>query len=224
MLISYQRAITSVIKDKHPGIDENYVFLSFEEVTDGSLCLKCRAHLAQKYVLPAFAIITTCFQAQNFNKIPNNAIEDLRAITRFAKKHECQGSFMKNGESVATFNQFTEVEYNDSEIIKGDTTIYGIVQIAGGKKNPRATLKINNEYTISIEVKKDVAKRLAAQLYNEVGSRGTAKWDKRTYRVLDFQVDDIIFLEEKLINDTFKELGELLGNQINKLGDYNYLS
>jgi len=61
-------------------------------------------------------------------------------------------------------------------------------------------------------------------LYNEVGLKGIAKWDKRTYRILDFKVDEVIILDERSINDTFMELGELLGEPINKKGFYNYIN
>jgi hypothetical protein len=225
LLISYERAITSVIKANHPEVTNEYVFLSLDEVKEGSLSLKFSAHLAVKYVLPAYALITTSFETQDFNQLPNSSIEDLRVITGFAKRYKCDGHFIKNGQSQANFDQYTEIAYNDSEIIRGETTIYGEVLVAGGRNNPRATLKINSEYTISIAVKKYIAKQLATQLYNEVGLKGIAKWDKRTYRVLDFSVDSVVILEEKTLTGTFKDLSALFGEHINRQGDYNtYLS
>jgi len=225
LIISYENAITSIIKAEHPEINEGYIFISLEEIKEGSLSLKYLAHQAKSYVLPALFLITNSFENHNFNQIPNTAIEDLRSIIRFAKKYRCDGSFIQNGKSLATFNQDTEVSYNDAETIKGETTIYGEVQIAGGKKNPRTTIKINDEYTISFEVSKEIAKQLASQLYNEVGLIGIAKWDKRTYKVLEFRVHEVITLNNKSINDTFIELGGMLGDYINQKGDYsNYIS
>lgn len=109
--------------------------------------------------------------------------------------------------------------HNKLETIKGQTTIYGEVRAAGGDKNPRATLKINDEYTISFDVKKNVAEQLAAHLYNHVGLKGTAKWDKNTYKILGFKVDSVIIIEHKSLIDTFRDLGKSLGGQINKQGD-----
>jgi hypothetical protein len=225
LTISYERAIIAVIKETHPNIDEDCIVISIEEIKEGSIHLKYVAHQALTLVIPAYITIAGCFKNNNFNNIPNSAIEELRVITAFTKNHNCDGEFIRQGVSLASFNRHTEVKYNEAEIIKGETVIYGEVQIAGGKKSARTTIKINDEYTISFEVNKEIAKQLAAQLYNTVGIQGEAEWDRKTYRILDFKAKSVIILEEKSLDETFKELGNMLGQHINRLGDYNtYLS
>ncbi len=225
LLVSYERSLLSVIKEHHPGVGEDDLFVSFKEIVEGSLSLKYVAHKADTYVLPALQEITKAFQLQNYNHIPNHCIEDLRVLVRFTKRHNCSGYFISNGENLASFDGKTEVAYNESQIIKGETIIYGEVQAAGGKKTPRITLRINNDYLLSFEVKKETAKQLAAYLYGEVGLKGIAKWDKKSYRVLDFKVESVLVLEQKTLKETFKDISDLLAVQINNKGDYNsYLS
>ena len=220
LIVSYERAITTIIKSEHPEIDDDFVFVSFEEIKGSSISLKLIAHKAKNYVIPALFLISTAFETKNFNQIPNTSIEELRSIQRFAKKYKCDGYFIKNGERLAAFNQYTDVSYNELETIKGETTIYGEIQVAGGKINPHVHIRINDDYTISFEVEKELAKQLASQLYNDVGLTGVARWDRKSYKILDFKIDKLIILDDEKIENTFIDLGKLLGNHINNTTNY----
>ncbi len=215
LIASFERSILAIVREEHPELSEDFVFISFDEIKESSLALKCIAHKPQLYVAPAYSKLTVAFVNNNFNSLPNESIEDLRVIQRFAKKHACDGVFLKNGERLASFNSEVDISYNDEGIVKGETTIYGEVKKAGGE-TPRVQLKINDSYTISFEVKKDIAVHLASNLYKEVGLKGIARWDKKTFKILDFKAEGIIEVQENTLVDAFKELNTLFGDHLDK--------
>lgn len=220
LIRSLEDSIMSIVRSNHPELDEDYVLISFEEIKESSLSLKCRAHKAASYVIPAYMAITASFEQHNFNNLPKTSIEALRTITRFSKRHDCDGAFIRNDHRLATFNPKTEVAYRATDLIKGETTIYGEVKKAGGEV-PRVTLRINGEYSIHFEVKKEIAIQLASQLYKEVGLIGTATWDRNTYRVLDFKAKGVVNLETPTLKDTFTGLYGLLGDHLDRIEDFN---
>ncbi|WP_207430587.1 hypothetical protein [Sabulibacter ruber] len=214
LVTSFEAAIYAIIKAQHPSIDDSQVLISFNQVQDQSLSIKCLANIA-KYVLPAYALIASSFNSEQYSTLPSTSVENLRKITRFSKKYECEGVLIQDGKRLAQFNKDTEIVYKDAGTSRGDTTIYGTVLKAGGD-TPRVTLKIDDDYTVSFEVSKAIVIKLAENLYKEVGLIGNAKWDKRTYKVVDFRAESIIFLEQATIQETFKELGQLYSKAFNK--------
>lgn len=223
LIISFEKAIVSIIQEQHPEVKEDFLFISFEEISENSLHLK---HLAKKltpYVASAYLLIATAFENKNFNSIPNESIEELRTWSRFSKKYGCDGALLQNGKSIASFPSDIEIAYNDYGLIKGETTLYGEVTKAGGEK-PRVTFKINGDYHISFEVKKEIAISLAANLYKEVGLKGIAKWDKKTFRVLDFKADSIVFFEKDKLENTFEELNKLFGKHLDGDNPSNFIN
>lgn len=219
MIRSFEQSLLPIIKENSSEINDDFVFISFEEISSNCISLKCVAHKAKQYVIPAYIAIATAFQTNQFDDLPKNSIEELRSITGFAKRHKCDGTFIKNGEPLATFTQDVEIKISDKNILRGDTTIYGKVLKAGGE-TPRVTLKINDSYTVSFEVKKSIAIQLATKLYSEIGLKGNAKWDKRNYKVLDFRADEIINIDENSLNESFKQLSSLFKPHIGGFDDF----
>jgi len=213
LIRSFEGALEAVIRDSHPEIKEGFVLVSFDQIKHESLTIKCIAHKAKEYVLPAYLAIATSFANNNFNDLPFDSIENLRTITKFTRKYICDGSFIAEGKQLANFNTETDVSYNKDYEVRGDTTLYGEVLKAGGE-NPRVQIKINDEYTISFDVKKEIAIYLATKLYKEVGLKGNAKWNTKTYKVLDFRAESIVDIEPTNIRDSFKELNKLFGDHL----------
>lgn len=218
LIKSYETSIVSLIKREYPELDEDFVLLSFDQIDDKSISIKCLAHKATQYVIPAYLLLTTSVASGNYNQLPQEAVEGLRCLTRFSKKHNCDGNFIQNNQRLASFHPDTKITYSNENVIKGETTIFGEVQRAGGV-DPRVTLKINNEYTISFDVKKEIAIQLAGNLYKDVSLLGIATWDKKTYRVLDFKAKAVSSIREHNITETFKGLNKLFGKHLDNPAD-----
>jgi hypothetical protein len=90
--------------------------------------------------------------------------------------------------------------------LSGETVIYGEVRKAGGD-NPRATIIVNNDYSASFDVKKEIAIELAKNLYKDVGLKG----------ILDFKAQSVVLLDYRPLSDTFLELNQLFGNHLDDI-------
>jgi len=214
LIKSFEGALEAVIRESHPEIKEGFVLISFDQIKHESLSIKCIAHKAKEYVLPAYIAITTAFSTNDFNNLPFSSIEELRTITRFSRKYLCDGAFISDGNRVANFNTETDVSYSKNNVARGDTTLYGEVLKAGGE-TPRVQIKINNDYTISFEVKKEIAIYLATKLYQEIGLKGNARWNTQSFKILDFKAESVIDVPKGDLRNSFKELNKLFGEHIN---------
>lgn len=205
LVISFEKALLSDIKERHPEIDITQLLFSFEEIKDESLGIRFNPQLVKDIVVSSFTIISTSFQTGDFTSLNNDTITELRSFSKFSKKYQCAGEFNKSGVRLSTFSPTTEIEYNKNPIIKEDINLFGRVVDSGGD-NPNVHLKINDETTLIFSTTEAIAKQLAHKLYEKVSLFGTAKWDAVTYKIVDFKVKEIIDFKA---GNTLKAINEL---------------
>lgn len=226
LIIDFEKALLSTISASHPEINTDALLFSFVEVDDKSLDLKFIPLIgaAKDVVIAAYLSIAVSIKDNNFKKLSVNTIIALKDITKFSKKYKCSGYLNHNYVNVATFTHDTEINLEKASVITGETTIYGKVIDVGGE-NPNVHFKINNDYTVIIDVKEEIAKQLAPKLFEEVGLKGTAKWDAISYQVTEFKIIDIIEYEPKTLKKTFNDLRNSLGKYWDGVDDVStYLS
>src|SRR4028118_1337747 len=71
LIASFESAIVSVIKQQHAAINDTEIFISFEQIEDKSLSLKCLAHRAREYVFPALLTIAASFSNNAYSGLPS---------------------------------------------------------------------------------------------------------------------------------------------------------
>lgn len=226
LIFDFEKALLSSIAATNPEINTEALLFSFQEIDDKSLDLKFipKAGAAKNVVIATYLSIAASIKDNNFKTLPPNTIIALKDITRFSKKYKCSGYFNHNNINVATFTPETEINFEKVDFIKGETTIYGEVIDVGGE-NPNVHFKINNDYTIIFDATKEISKQLAPKLFEEVGLRGTAKWDAISYQVIDFKISEVIEYEPKHLKKTFNDLRNLLGKYWDGVDDVSaYLS
>lgn len=223
LIKNFESAILSIASEKDPGIlrsNSANPFITLQDIGNRSLGIRFIAQRSLKVIVPAYLTIATSFEHNSYNDIPDKAIENIKTFTKFARRHNCNASWIRGTKKVGSFQSDTEITLDDNRYLRGETTIYGELLRIGGE-TPRITIKINNDYTISFEIKKELAVLLSSKLYNEIGLIGTAKWEKSTYRVIDFKAESIIDIDAKPLSDTFKDLNSLLWEHLKDIDDIN---
>ena len=218
LIISFEKSLLYTIKQEHPEIDTQHLLFSFHRVDDKSLDIIFKTLKVKEVVFGSYSLIASAITTSNYNKLNSDTIESLREITRFTKKYDCLGQFKHNDQSIATFNKHTEVVFDKSNELKGETRIYGVVVRVGGE-SPTVHFRVDNDYKIVIDVKEEIAKRLASKLYEQVGLIGTATWDYKSYKVIGFKVSVIVEIDEKPVKESFKELRKLIGKYWDGIDD-----
>jgi hypothetical protein len=219
LIDSFEKILLNTIQANHPEINTDALLFSFKEIDDKSLDLKFIPRAAHEIVIATYLLVATCVKESNFQNLPVNTINPFKSITKFSKKYNCTGYFNHNNITVSSFSPDKEINFEKTNFITGETTIYGEVIDAGGE-NPNVHFKINNDYTIIFDVTREFAKAFAQKLYEgEIGIKGIAKWDVTTYKVDHFKPLNIIEYEPRPINETFDDLKSLIGKYWDQVDD-----
>ena len=191
LIVGFEKAILSDIKDRHPEIDTNELLVVFDEVKNESIGIRFSPKLAEDIVISSFTSISAGFSSGDFSLLSNQTISELRTFTKFSKKHNCNGEFSLNGKQLSTFTPNTELQFNKNHTAKGEIKIFGRVIDAGGD-NPNVHLKIGEEQVLIFATSEAHAKELARRLYEKVSLIGIAEWDTATSQIKKFKIKEII--------------------------------
>jgi hypothetical protein len=191
LIIHFEKALLSDIKDRHPEIDTNELLFAFDEIRNESIGVRFIPKLVRDVVVSSFTFISTSFETGDFSNVSNKTIAELKTFTKFSKKYNCIGEFKLNGQNLSTFTPTTELEYNKNPILEGEVKIFGRVMDSGGD-NPNVHLKINDDQKLIFSTSEINAKELAHKLYEKVSIVGIAKWDAITYEIISFKIKEII--------------------------------
>lgn len=219
LIQSFEKAILATVHDLYPELDlDNYAYLSFQSIKNESLGLGLAPERAQDEFKEGHLKVAHSISENNFNDLPYSAIENLKVISKFNKKHNCNCDYLYNSEKKAELTPATVIEFNKNLLIKGETTIYGKIERVGGAE-PRIVFKDHTDNKIYFEVTEDQAKQIASRLYEEIALTGVATWDKKTYRVVNFKVNEITDLNKNSLTETFSAIQEIIGKHWEEFDD-----
>lgn len=191
LIVGFEKALLSDIKDRHPEIDINELLFVFDEVKNESIGLKFLPKIVQEIIVSSFTLISTSFNTGDFSTLSNNTINELKTFTKFSKKYNCNGEFNLNGQTLSSFTPTTEIQLNINPILEGEIKLFGRVLDSGGKK-PNVHLIINDDKELIFPTSETLAKELAHRLYDKVSLIGIAKWDAITYEIKSFKIKEIV--------------------------------
>ncbi len=193
LIVSFEKALLSTIKQNNPEIDSESLLFTFQEVKNESIGLRFSPiiqDIVKSVVLAGFLSISNSFKEGDFSHLPSTAIANLKTITKFSKKYKCHGSFKHNDEVVSSFTPHTEISTDKVKWIKQETTIYGKLVDIGGE-NPNVHIKISDDQTLIFKTSEANAKSLAPKLYEKVAVKGIAKFNPTTLEIVEFKLTDI---------------------------------
>jgi hypothetical protein len=215
LIIGFEKALLSDIKDRNPEIDTNELLFGFKAVEDKSVGIQFAPKLVRDIVVTSFTFISTSFETGDFSQLSNNTINELKTFTKFSKKYQCSGEFNLNGNTLSSFTPTTELKNNINPILEGEVKIFGKVVDSGGN-NPNVHLKISDEKELIFPTTETLAKELAHRLYEKVSLVGIAKWDAITYEIKSFKIKEIVDFAPGKTLSALNELRNLTGGYWDK--------
>lgn len=211
MINEFQNALLSTIKAEHPEIDINELLFSLEAIKNESLGINFKTvqenllKQVKDAVVSSYLLIATTINTKDFTPLSSNTIQSLKKISAFAKRHNCNGQFNIDGETISTITPATEIKELPVLPLRGTATVYGQIVDVGSNIH----LKLNDGNTVLIDVDKSVSKYLGTRLWDIVGIRGVAKWDPLTFKISDFKFLEIIDFAPGNLTKTFADLKKL---------------
>ena len=80
-----------------------------------------------------------------------------------------------------------------SQVVKETTILYGVLIRIGGYARPRAYMQFLDGQKLSCSISnRSVAMAMGAHLYQSIGVRGVALWDKQNKVLLGFHIQELM--------------------------------
>lgn len=210
LIKNFESAIVSTALKNNSKLKKEDVVIGLVGIKRGSITLELVPQLSS-IVYPSFQEITYALNNSDYSNLPQNAVDGLREITTFARKHHCEIDFgEQNGKLDVWATLTSETVVNQTYLISGRTTIYGIVLRVGGA-DPAVWLRLPDGESLICKTNISFAKRLAEKLYSWVGLEGIAKWNSGNLKVEEFEIKEITEYENESTYKAFKELESLIG-------------
>lgn len=221
---SVEDMIASVVLRDHPELKKEAIIIGLKSIRQGSIGLEFSPNLAE-FTLPATRRITKSIAENDFGVLPSSAINSLRKLSAFTRRHQCNAEFFtQNGklESLAILTPETQIP--DIYPLSGETTVHGEISRVGGAE-PKIQFKTLDGRIIYCSTDRATAKKAGAKLYTKVELRGRAEWNSETFEIENFHVIDISDYEETSPLEAFEELANLIGESFDSINNVdNFVS
>lgn len=209
IILSLEEAVRAIAVSQFPGMDPDKLYISLVQIKNESNGFGFVPSLAE--LVTSFLLLAQSVGAESYEQIPARAIESLKEIQKIVKQRpNCVGTFIIDSERVSQLTAKTVVQQSSYDLIKGETTLYGIIQRVGGA-TPRMVLRQFNGEVLSIEVTEEIAREVGSKLYTSVGLVGIAKWAPSENKIIDFLVKSILPQPEASIVSSFSSLRNEIG-------------
>lgn len=108
-----------------------------------------------------------------------------------------------------------------SHVLTETTILYGVLIRIGGYSRPRAYLQFMDGRKLSCSIqKRALAVAMAARLYQNIGVRGVASWDKRDHTLLSFHIQELLPERDTPRQGTAKQDADALKGLADLVGKY----
>lgn len=214
LIYEFERIILSTVKSDYPAINTEEILVNFESIKDESIGINLTPNLEivgseiKQLIVDSYLSFTSELESGNFQNLSIGTLKSLKRIQQFSKKYNTTAFFRKNGENLSSLHPETKFKVTKSNLLGGNTTIYGELFDAGGE-TPNIHIRINDQYNVIVGATKDVVKELAGKLYEIVGLKGYAKWDIKTSEIQEFELHNIVGYKSGGVKESFKKLREL---------------
>ena len=193
ILKSVELILGSVAIDQNQGLNSEDFIVGLVHSEKGSARLKFASTLSE-VAMAALMIITSAISTREYNNIPTNAIKGLKDLSNYTAKRDCDLQIYKEGSFSAPL---AEISANVSLslpcdlTVTGKTIIYGQILRIGGAEPKVAVRTLDNDL-LYCTLSESLARLLANSLYETVGLAGSATWELKSYRILEFNAEEII--------------------------------
>lgn len=213
--------VASVVIRDHPELKKEAIVIGLSNIRSGSISLEFSPNLLE-LTLPAARLITKSISKNNFGTLPSSTLNSLKKLSAFTRRHQCNAEFStQNGklESLAVLTPETTIP--EVYPLSGETTLHGEITRVGGAE-PKIQFRTLDKKIIYCSTSKSIAKKAGARLYTLVELRGLAQWNSETFEIENFHVVDISNYKETSPSEAFRELANLIGDQIDQIDNVDH--
>lgn len=177
---------------------------------------------------PAVAVVGRAVLSGDFAPLPATARRALKSLVSGLKAagHRLELPAVRGRKPL--LGGSTVVETAESESYSSRTTLYGRINLVGGGRlsteSGGARLLLGDGTVVRLTGDRALIKRIATNLYEEVGVEGTASWDATTNIPFEMQVENHIELPNGDAGTAFGRLAHAAGDHWDNVDVAGYVS
>jgi len=160
---------------------------------------------------------------EDWTSLSSDANEKIQKLVKLNRTHNSKTEIRECQNNNALLALFTpETGITEQHYIVGTTTLYGELLRIGGENPPTAQIRLARSMSLTCDVKTtELASKMAARLYEEIGVRGTAKWDVESREIKAFRVEELTEYNKTSLSSAFESLREVAGKYYEEIEDVN---
>ncbi len=175
------------------------------------------------YAINAITATSEAIQSGYYSDLPTDVLEELRGISEFGRKKHLSVELIHNEFSTETTVRLDADLLPQLPLISGTTTLFGICLRVGGMKPTAAIKPLSGGRTIYAQASEEIARRLAARLYEEVVLEGSAVWRSDTWEIKEFSISRLVPYQRQNLEQSFKELADASRGRWNDIDAADYV-
>ncbi len=210
-ILLFDKLIRPIIEQENNDISLDRSYVGFTDLGNRSISLRYIIKQNLTTVLEAFTLLLISISDKDISRLPVKTINELDKISKFNEKWNCKAEFGEfKDENFINYVGFTN-EFKSEKLaqIKGETTLYGYVERAGGEDHPSLLFLLPHGEKIEVSVTKEQA--ASVRLYSNVGIKGEATWKGKDLKLTAFKAFEIFEFNNLNAKDGFNFLEENFG-------------
>lgn len=214
VLTSVERLFSALVSPTGQKRDQP-VAVALKELRWGSLSSDWVALRPEAY--QAYEVLQRVVWTRTAGMLPPNAQRPLRVLEEVVRSFDSEMTLIRpessDGESIIRLDPELHL-FPRPVLVKGKTTVYGVVRRVGGEQ-PRAQIVLDDGRVITASFApgkaQDLARSLAARLYERVGVEGHAVWRSPEYQIIDFVIESLLPYRKTSLSEALRALAEAAG-------------
>lgn len=208
ILARVERMVVSYAEARFAELTEEAT-LSLVDIEAGSECL---VFSVPDPLLGAVAQISKAVQLGDYVELPQSTYAELYGLSESVTKRGWGFEIQENlghGIHHARIDDQNMLAPRSPAFVQGTTTVHGRCLRVGGAVQPKAEIRLSTTAKIlNVDLSEEMAKELAARLYEEVVLEGSVTWNMDSWEIERFRVSRITAYRKTDPDLGFKELAE----------------
>lgn len=201
--------VASYVVHRNNTLKKENIIVGLSSVVAGSVGLRFSLNLVE-LTIPATRAIAEAVESNNYDLLPSETVKNLRTLSGFTKRHNCETSFyVKNGSYHLLTTMTSATEIPKDTYITGETTIYGKITRVGGSSEPKVQFVPMEGGIIYCSTTETVAKKAGERLYEHVALSGKATWNSKSLQIDSFVIYEIEDYKQIPITEAFAKIRDL---------------
>lgn len=216
ILIRMETALSELAKQTGLELPTDGPALSLVDVEEGSDLL---TFSIPESAAPAMSVISGAIAADEYSPLPRESHQGIYEVSETVRSAGWGLEILKEtkaGIPPSTITPARGVPAPPKEEVStahGTTTLLARCLRVGGATTPKVEVRpVQGGRALNLDVSENMAKKLGHRLYEEVLLQGRATWEIPSWKMVEFQVQEVADFERVSPAAAFRELAALAGD------------